>query len=170
MPSISQLWVWKIFGEVIFELHPWISAPAPCNSEFPSGRNPQNSGRHLKMFRKKLTYGNASSLNFTFRPTFAVHDKSFPFFAPKTRAPFWQQQCPTFCTAVQICAFCFPSFFSTGRLSLSCPNANFSMDRISDASLHALAHQPIRPPYIRVRNIFLELTFFGGFMLARGQK
>ena len=122
------------------------------------------------MFRKKLTYGNVSSLNFTFRPTFAVHDKSFPFFAPKTRAPFWQQQCPTFCTAVQICAFCFPSFFSTGRLSLSCPNANFSMDRISDASLHALAQQPIRPPYIRVRNIFLELTFFGGFMLARGQK
>ena len=85
MPSISQLWCERFLGMVIFELHPWISAPASCNSEFPSGGNPQNSGRHLKMFRKKLTYGNASSLNFTFRPTFAVHDKCFPFFAPKTR-------------------------------------------------------------------------------------
>ena len=93
--------------------------------------------------------------------------QKFHFFAPKPGRHFWQQ----FARLVHDGgAFCFPWFLSRGQLSLSCPNGNFSMDRISDASLHAPPHHPTWPPYIKVRHIFLYLTFFWRIYFGKGPK
>ena len=97
--------------------------------------------------------------------------KSFTIFVPKTGPHFWQQYaaCARRRSRFARQPFAFPAF-SPQVLSLSCPNGNFSMDRIYDASLHAPTHHPTGPPYIKVRHIFLELAFFGRFILTPGQK
>ena len=97
--------------------------------------------------------------------------KSFTIFGPKTGPHFWQQYaaCARRRSRFARQPFAFPAF-SPQVLSLSCPNGNFSMDRICNASLHAPTHHPTGPPYIKVRHIFLELAFFGRFILTPGQK
>ena len=156
MPSISRL---KCFGRafwglVIFELHLWAI----------------NTGQAKVNFSLR----DCSALPPMFIPGDTKSIFQFHIFCTKN----WTTLLATvsdWCTMgarPDLPVLLSQIFLRRSRLSSSCPSVNFSMDRISDASLHAPPHHPTHlptihqgKPHISGPHLLLWRIYFG-----KGQK